>query len=331
MSDGSTGLDFQTAGAVLQDDQSTPEKTTKTVCDVVPLYIYAPLADEAAIHQAMQKVGVIYRLNDYRICTWSKQHKLCFFRFDALNSFQKLLLQEARKQRANVVHLANYFEAGFGWVEVDLLEPEQLLAIDGSVPSITVRKWRLRTLAGKLLALCVLVFLLPVSLLVALAIKLDSKGPVFFRQQRTGLYNREFQILKFRSMAKDAERNGAQWAVTDDARITRVGHFLRKTRFDELPQLVNVIRGDMALIGPRPEREVFIRQLEQAVPFYRFRHLVKPGITGLAQVSYGYGSSIEDAKQKHRYDLYYIKHQCLWLDLRILWQTLQIVITGKGT
>lgn len=336
MSDGSTGLDLQSIDIALQQDQQASEYTgqknySSGICDTATLYIYAPLSDEATIHTVMKKVGIAYRLNDYRVGIWSEKHQLCFFRFKQLNSLQKLLLQSARKQNARVIALYDYLEACLGWIEVDLLRAEQLLDIDKSVPDIARPNRYLSTLTGKCVALLALLLLSPLGLLAALAIKMDSTGPVFFRQFRTGLYNREYLIVKFRSMHIDAERDGAQWAATDDKRITRVGYFLRKTRFDELPQLVNVIRGEMALIGPRPEREVFIQTLEKKVPFYRFRHLVKPGITGLAQVSYGYGASVDDAKQKHRYDLYYIKHRSVWLDLKILWKTLQIVLTGKGT
>lgn len=179
-------------------------------------------------------------------------------------------------------------------------------------------------------ALFLLLLTLPLWLVIAVAIKLDSRGPVFFRQRRTGLHDREFTILKFRSMYTDAEKDGPRWASLNDSRVTRVGRLLRRTRLDELPQLLNVLRGDMALVGPRPEREVFVRMLEQHIPGYRFRHCIRPGITGLAQVSYTYGASVEDAKVKYRYDLYYIQRRSWWLDLQILWRTVRIVLTGQG-
>lgn len=179
-------------------------------------------------------------------------------------------------------------------------------------------------------ALLLLIMTLPIWLITAIAIKWESPGTVFFRQRRTGLLNQEFTILKFRSMCEDAEKDGAQWATKNDSRVTRVGKFIRKTRIDELPQLLNVLKGDMSMVGPRPEREVFIHDLEQHIPFYRVRHTVKPGVTGLAQVSYTYGASVEDAKHKHRYDMHYIKHQSVWMDLRILWNTVRVVLTGQG-
>lgn len=171
---------------------------------------------------------------------------------------------------------------------------------------------------------------IPICLITALVIKLESPGPIFYRQARVGQFNREFDVIKFRSMRNDAEKNGAQWASKNDTRVTRVGAFIRKTRIDELPQLINVFKNEMSLVGPRPEREVFIKELETVIPYYRFRHAVKPGITGLAQVSYPYGASIEDAVWKHKYDIYYIKHQNLMLDIKVLLLTIKTVIFGMG-
>jgi sugar transferase (PEP-CTERM system associated) len=169
----------------------------------------------------------------------------------------------------------------------------------------------------------------PLMLLTALAIKLDSRGPVFYLQERVGLNNTTFRIIKFRSMRVDAEANGPVWANEGDSRVTRVGRWIRKRRVDELPQLFNVIRGEMSLIGPRPERPVFIKQLEQRIPYYSERHLVKPGLTGWAQVRYPYGASLEDAREKHQYDLYYIKNISPGLDALILLETARIVLFGR--
>ncbi len=166
---------------------------------------------------------------------------------------------------------------------------------------------------------------------VALAIKLDSKGSIFYSQERMGLHGQRFTVVKFRSMVKDAERDGkAQWAVKNDARITRVGAFIRKTRLDELPQVLNVLRGDMSLVGPRPERPQFIDKLQKHIPFYRTRLAAKPGLTGWAQVNYGYGSTTEDALIKLQYDLFYLKHQSAWFDLKILLRTVSVVLKMKG-
>jgi lipopolysaccharide/colanic/teichoic acid biosynthesis glycosyltransferase len=165
----------------------------------------------------------------------------------------------------------------------------------------------------------------------AIAIKLDSPGPVFFRQTRVGLFGAQFTIFKFRSMHTDAEAlSGAVWASEDDPRITRVGRSLRRFRVDELPQIINVLRGEMSLIGPRPERPCFVDRLTELIPFYNHRHYVKPGITGWAQVKYRYGGSVEDTYRKLQYDIYYAKHRSFACDMRILFNTVGIVLSGKG-
>lgn len=296
-----------------------------------PVYIFAPVIEETVLTLVMKKTGILFAINDYRLNHWSEQDRVCYFKYAQLDKLQRLVLDEARAQGADVRELFAYFEAHFGQIEVDLLGPEHLLQMDVKFPDAASGYWgalrRGVDIVSALLGLSV--FLIP-GAIVALMIKLDSKGPVFFLQRRTGLYNREFHIVKFRSMYTDAEKHGARWADQDDDRITSVGRFIRKTRIDEVPQLWNVLTGDMSIIGPRPEREVFIRQLENKVPFYRFRHLIKPGITGLAQVMFCYGASVEDARQKHRYDLYYIKHRNWLLDLKILRDTLITMIKGAG-
>ncbi len=170
----------------------------------------------------------------------------------------------------------------------------------------------------------------PIMIVSAMIIKLESKGTIFYSQKRVGLSNKEFKIYKFRSMKTDAEKDGAKWATKNDPRVTKFGNFMRKTRIDELPQLWNVIKGEMTFVGPRPERMVFIKELEKEIPFYNIRHCVKPGLTGWAQVKYPYGASVEDAHQKLQYDLYYIKHQTLALDLMILFKTVKTVVFGRG-
>jgi exopolysaccharide biosynthesis polyprenyl glycosylphosphotransferase len=172
---------------------------------------------------------------------------------------------------------------------------------------------------------------LPIMVLVAMAIWLDSGHPIFFRQTRVGLRDTPFQLLKFRSMTTDAEQSrGAQWATSDDPRATRVGRYLRKYRLDELPQFINVIRGEMSFVGPRPERPVFVAQLQKAIPYYDERHLVRPGLTGWAQVNCGYGASVEDTMRKLEYDLFYLKNMSFFFDCMILIQTLRTVSTGHG-
>jgi exopolysaccharide biosynthesis polyprenyl glycosylphosphotransferase len=175
-----------------------------------------------------------------------------------------------------------------------------------------------------------LVILSPLMLLAVIAIMLESSGAVFYSQLRNGLYGNPFRVYKFRSMRQDAEKMGVQWAQKRDPRITRVGYCLRLMRIDELPQLWNVLRGEMSLIGPRPERPEFDSKLVTQIPYYNLRYLVKPGITGWAQVLYPYGASVEDAYEKLSYDLYYIKNYSLWLDLAIAFKTVRVVILGKG-
>lgn len=295
-----------------------------------PVYIFAPVRDANYLQAIMNKTGVLFRINDYQIRQWSVRHQVCYFKFAQLDGWQRLLLENARLAGARVEALLTYFEMHFGQIEIDLLRPENLLQMDVNFSKSRQPQCFMRRLVDISVSLSGLALFFIPGLLVALWIKLDSEGPVFFQQQRTGLYNREFRIVKFRSMYTDAERQGPRWAEQNDDRITTAGHYLRRLRIDEIPQLWNVLRGDMALIGPRPEREVFIRRLEAEIPFYRFRHLVKPGITGLAQVMFTYGASLDDARQKHRYDLYYIKHRSWKLDLKIVRDTLLTIIRGVG-
>ena len=182
-----------------------------------------------------------------------------------------------------------------------------------------------------ILSLLGLLLFAPFGLLVALAIKLDSPGPVFFRQVRVGEGDRAFSLFKFRSMRQDAEKQcGAVWAQKNDCRVTRLGKFLRKSRLDEIPQLVNVLRGEMSLVGPRPERPEFVRTLKERIPYYSERHYVKPGVSGWAQVRYPYGASVEDAVEKLRYDLYYIKNFSILLDFKIILKTIAVVLFCRG-
>ncbi|MEH1869828.1 MAG: sugar transferase [Nostoc sp.] len=189
---------------------------------------------------------------------------------------------------------------------------------------------KLKRLVDIILAWSLFLFLSPLMLLTVLAIKLDSPGPVLYTQMRTGLEGKPFKVYKFRSMYQDAEKRGAQWAHEGDPRITRVGRWLRMTRIDELPQILNVLWGEMSLIGPRPERPEFDIKLRQEIPYYDLRYVVKPGITGWAQVMYPYGASVEDAYEKLAYDLYYIKNYSLALDLAIAFKTIRVVLLGKG-
>jgi sugar transferase (PEP-CTERM system associated) len=238
-------------------------------------------------------------------------------------------LLDCKLQGVKVYDLNSHFEKRLGQIRIDYLNAGWLIFGDGFnqglVRTMVKRVFDIVS-AGVLIALAS-----PVMLLTALAIKLDSRGPVLYRQERTGLDNKPFQCVKFRSMRQDAEKDGQpRWATTGDDRITRVGRLLRVSRIDELPQLFSVLKGDMSLVGPRPERPYFVEQLTREIPFYAVRHSVKPGVTGWAQVRYQYGSTVEDSQEKLQYDLHYVKNHTLWLDLQILVETVHVVLTGKG-
>jgi exopolysaccharide biosynthesis polyprenyl glycosylphosphotransferase len=190
---------------------------------------------------------------------------------------------------------------------------------------------KLKRISDVLISLLILTLSLPLNFLVALAIKLDSKGPILFKQERIGMNGKNFKIYKFRSMFQDAEKNtGPVWSTKDDPRVTRIGRILRKLRIDEIPQFFNVLKGEMSLVGPRPERSYFVEQLSQQIPYYKRRLKVRPGITGWAQVKHKYDESIEDVKVKLRYDLFYIENMSLRMDIKILARTILVVLFGKG-
>ena len=228
-----------------------------------------------------------------------------------------------------VVEWPGFFEKLSGRIPIDNLAPSFFIFNEGFRKS-GVLLWIRRVLSA-IAAAVVLVLLLPVFLVIAAFIKLDSPGNVFYSQIRVGRNNKQIRIYKFRSMCADAEKNGdAVWAVENDPRITRVGQFLRKTRIDELPQLFNVLIGELEFVGPRPERPEFVEKLQSMIPYYSLRHTVKPGITGWAQVMFHYGSTIDESKEKLQYDLFYIKNMSLKLDLLILFHTVKIVLLGRG-
>jgi sugar transferase (PEP-CTERM system associated) len=216
-----------------------------------------------------------------------------------------------------------------GRIEVDHLNPSWLIFSDGFrlKPGVMITE-RVLSVAASLSAL---ILTLPLIPFIALAVKLSSPGPVFYRQRRVGRNGTTFYCYKFRTMRADAEADtGPTWAGDDDPRITRVGHYLRKMRLDEIPQLWNVLRGDMSFVGPRPERPEFVEWLSREIPYYNLRHLVLPGVTGWAQVNYPYGASLEESKEKLCYDLYYVKNMSVVFDLLIMFQTLKIVFLGRG-
>ncbi len=189
----------------------------------------------------------------------------------------------------------------------------------------------LKRMMDIILSIFGLIFALPVMIFSAIIVKLESKGPVFYKQIRVGLNEKDFKILKFRSMRTDAEKNGAVWASTNDDRTTLFGKFIRKVRIDELPQLINVLKGEMSLIGPRPERPEFVVMLKNEIPYYSLRHMIKPGVTGWAQINYPYGASIEEAMEKLKYDLYYMRHLTMKLDIIILLKTVRTILLRQGS
>lgn len=229
-----------------------------------------------------------------------------------------------------VTDSAAFFEREACQIRVDSLQPSWLVFGNGFDQSV------LRTLVKRTfdlaVSISVLIVALPILLITALFIFIEDRGPIFYQQERVGKDGKTFMVLKFRSMRADAESSGKpQWASTNDPRTTRVGRIIRLLRIDEFPQILNVLKGDMSFVGPRPERPFFVKQLNEEVPYYNVRHSIKPGITGMAQVRYQYGASVADAVQKLQYDLYYVKNNSLFLDLLILIDTLQVVILGKGS
>jgi sugar transferase (PEP-CTERM system associated) len=235
----------------------------------------------------------------------------------------------ARARGIRVMDLAGFYEQTKAEVPIDSLKASWLVYGQGFVQG-TLRRAAKRVFDIATSGL-LLVLTSPILLLTALAIKLDSPGPVFYRQERVGLGGRSFWCIKLRSMRTDAEKDGvARWAQKNDSRITRVGAFIRKTRIDELPQLISVLKGEMSMVGPRPERPSFVEELRKVIPYYDLRHSIKPGLTGWAQVRYAYGASMEDARRKHQFDLYYVKNNSIWLDIIVLIETVTVVLFREG-
>lgn len=240
-------------------------------------------------------------------------------------------ITDCHEQGVTVTPMPILYEQVTGRIAVDHIGSQWYVALPFA-PRMTgtivkFAKRFLDILAGLVFGVVFLISVVPITLL----IKLNSKGRVFYLQDRVGLHGKVFTVVKFRSMYSDAEKDGlARWATKGDDRITSVGRFLRKTRLDELPQVINVLRGEMSIVGPRPERQQFIDELQKQIPFYRTRLAAKPGLTGWAQVNYGYGATVEDALVKLQYDLYYLKHQSPWFDLNIILRTVAVVLKMKG-
>ncbi len=240
------------------------------------------------------------------------------------------LLLRARLSGVRVVEAANLFEGLSGRIPLRDLRPSWLIFSEGfHKPRVTAS---IKRVTEAVIAAVLIVLLAPLALLIALLVRLSSPGPVLYRQTRVGLNGTTFELLKWRTMRADAESaSGPVWATGDrDPRVTPFGRFLRKMRLDELPQLVNVVRGDMSFVGPRPERPHFVAKLREVIPYYDERHNVRPGITGWAQVKFPYGSTLEDAEEKLEYDLYYVKHMSLLLDAAIVLETAKVMLLGRG-
>jgi sugar transferase (PEP-CTERM system associated) len=239
---------------------------------------------------------------------------------------QELLL--LRFQGITVEEDGTLRERLYGKIQLDGLRPSSFLYSEGF--RIRPSQQFTRQVVSLCAAATGLLLFMPFFPFVAAAVKLTSKGPLFFRQTRVGMGGRNFQVVKFRTMFTDAESAGAKWATKNDPRVTKIGGFLRKTRIDEVPQLWNVLRGDMGFVGPRPERPEFTQWLGEELPFYYMRTLIRPGLTGWAQVRYGYGATLAETKEKLEYDLYYIKHMSLGLDLLIMFETIKTIIRRRG-
>jgi sugar transferase (PEP-CTERM system associated) len=238
-------------------------------------------------------------------------------------------LLDCKVSGTKVYDLNTHFEKTLGQIRIDFLSASWLIFGDG----FNQGAWRtaVKRVFDIFCATLLSLLAAPIMLVTAVLIKLESAGPALYRQERVGQNGRTFSIAKFRSMRTDAEKDGKpRWASANDDRVTRVGHIIRRLRIDELPQLLNVLRGDMSLVGPRPERPFFVDQLTQEIPFYALRHSVKPGVTGWAQVRYPYGATVEDSQEKLQFDLYYVKNHTLFLDLVVLMETVGVVLTGKG-
>jgi len=228
-----------------------------------------------------------------------------------------------------IMDAPSFYERVTGSLMLEQITPSWIIFSSG------FRRTSLLTLIKRasdiVLSMIGLLLIMPFVPFIALAIKLDSPGPLLFSQVRVGSREKPFKLYKFRTMGRDAEKaSGAVWAEKNDPRVTRVGAFLRNSRIDEIPQLYNVLKGDMSFIGPRPERPEFVENLKKIIPYYSKRHFIKPGVTGWAQVKYPYGASVHDAVEKLRYDLYYIKHFSIVLDLLIFFETIKVVVFGRG-
>jgi sugar transferase (PEP-CTERM system associated) len=258
-----------------------------------------------------------------------KAHKLVISLTERRGTFPLQDVLNCKFSGIEVVDAPSFYEELTGKLLIENITPSWFIFSNGFRMNATIRF--IKRMFDIMCSLAGLVVALPFFPLIALMIKIDSRGPIFFKQVRVGEMDKDFVLYKLRTMRQDAEHTtGAVWAQTYDPRITRLGRFLRKTRIDELPQLYNVLKGEMSFVGPRPERPEFVGKLKDVVPYYSERHFVKPGITGWAQIRYPYGASAKDALEKLRYDLYYIKNMSVFLELTIVLETIKVMLFGRG-
>jgi len=290
-------------------------------------YVDERPAHEIALTNGFRILGKAHQLKD--IIAATEASTIVVALAERRGTFPMQAIMDCKLRGIRIEDWPTFYEKLTGKIVVQNLRPSWLVFSEG------FNRTRVTRLVKRVvdLALSTLFLLLgwPIFLLVSLAIKLNSPGPLFFPQQRVGERGRTFRLLKFRTMVDDAEADtGPVWTSAEDPRITRVGRLLRKTRLDEFPQILNVLKGEMSFIGPRPERPHFVATLQDRIPYYSQRHTIKPGITGWAQVRYRYGATIEDAEEKLQYDLYYVKNMSLFLDMLILLSSIQVVLFGKG-
>ena len=280
--------------------------------------------------QAVVDAQKIKEMNLARYALENKIHSIVISIKDRRGTLPIHEILECKMNGIEVMEWPTFYEKNMNKIDIMNVNPSHLVLGDGFQRNrVTVV---VKGIMDRVLAFLGLLAFAPAGAMIALAIRLNSPGPVFYSHERVGLNGKIFRILKFRSMVADAEKNRApQWASEQDPRITSVGRILRKTRLDEAPQLINILKGEMSFIGPRPERPFFVNELEKCIPFYGLRHVTKPGLSGWAQIRYRYGATVEDAVKKLEYDLYYIKNLSLFLDLMIFMETIQVILFGKGS
>jgi len=290
---------------------------------------FIPVEDEEVVVEENQLVNLTDGLFNY--ISLNKIDEIVVAIDDRRKNFAVDDVLEFKVKGVEIIDISTFFERQTGRIKLHALHPSNLIFSDGFIHGgIDLYIKRIFDISASLILLLVT---WPVMLFTALAIMMESgfKGTIFYRQVRVGLFNKNFEVFKFRSMSMDAEKNGAQFAQTSDPRVTKVGDIIRKFRIDELPQLYNVLRGDMSFVGPRPERPEFVKDLSNTIKYYEIRHYVKPGITGWAQICYPYGATEADTRNKLEYDLYYMKNYSIFLDIMILLQTMQVVIWRQGS